>query len=58
VTRATHIMRELGAPLHGLSTSGFRISFVTREEHLAAAGRALHRAFVEDGAGAIPDREE
>jgi len=50
VTGATRIMRELGAPIHGLATSGFRISFVTGEEHLAAAGRALHRAFVEDEA--------
>ncbi|HUT78423.1 MAG TPA: aspartate kinase, partial [Polyangia bacterium] len=57
VTRATRIMRELGAPLHGLSTSGFRISFVTREEYLAAAGRALHRAFVEDGASVVLDSE-
>jgi aspartokinase len=58
VTRATRIMRELGAPLHGLATSGFRISFVTREEHLAAASRALHDAFVDEGEGRALDAEE
>lgn len=46
VTRAIQVMREMGAPVLGLSTSGFRISIITRKEHLDAAARRMHAELV------------
>jgi aspartate kinase len=51
VVRALRAMRDMGAPVLGLSTSGFRISFITHEEFLARAVSKMHEMFVEsDGA--------
>ena len=47
VTRAIRVMRELGAPVLGLSTSGFRISIITREPFLDAALKRMHSLFIE-----------
>jgi len=49
VVRATRLMRELGAPVVALSTTGFRISFITQDRFLDEAVAALHAAFIEDG---------
>ena len=49
VALATRVMRDLGAPVTALATTGFRISFVTRGEHRARAARALHAAFIDPG---------
>jgi hypothetical protein len=48
-------MRELEAPLLGLSTSGFRISLITREAYLDTAVRKMHATFLERGeSGPLP----
>jgi aspartate kinase len=47
VSRAARILSDLGAPILGLSTSGFRISFIIAREHLDGGVRALHAAFIE-----------
>ena len=54
VTRATEIMRELGAPVLGLATSRFRISFITRDARLDEAVAAMHREFIELASAAPP----
>jgi aspartate kinase len=54
VSRAARILGELGAPILALSTSGFRISFVTERGRLDAAVRALHAAFIEGDRPAAP----
>lgn len=54
VVRATGVMRELDAPILGLSTSRFRISFITRDESLDDAVRALHEVFIEGPAPPVP----
>jgi len=48
VQRALHVLQQLDAPLHSLSTSGFRISLVTSQERLLASVQELHRVFVEN----------
>jgi aspartate kinase len=48
VMKATRILRDLGAPVHALSTSGFRISFITSEQLLDKAVTAFHKAFIEE----------
>ena len=60
INRSTHnvsvamkAMKELGAPILGLSTSGFRISFITRRDLLDAAVERMHELFV-DGRGTAP----
>jgi aspartate kinase len=47
VTRAMRVLRDLDAPILGLSTSGFRISFITRKEYLENAVSKMHEIFVE-----------
>ncbi|MCP4599706.1 MAG: aspartate kinase [Proteobacteria bacterium] len=47
VTRAIATMREIGAPILGLSTSGFRISLITREAFLDEAVNRMHKLFIE-----------
>jgi aspartate kinase len=54
LVRATRLMREIGAPILGLSTSRFRISFVTRDQHLDEAVRVMHDAFVDSPATPVP----
>jgi hypothetical protein len=54
VSRAARILGELGAPILALSTSGFRISFVTESGRLEAAVHALHAAFIEGDRQAAP----
>ncbi|MBW2276694.1 MAG: aspartate kinase [Deltaproteobacteria bacterium] len=54
VVQATKVMRDIDAPILGLSTSRFRISFITRDEHLDDAVRAMHNAFVDEQAQPIP----
>jgi len=54
VVRATEVMRDVGAPILGLSTSRFRISFVTREDRVDDAVRAMHAAFIEETAPPVP----
>ncbi len=51
VRRATETLRRIGAPVLGLSTSGFRISLTTRGELLDEAVRTLHTEMVEDDLG-------
>jgi len=46
VLEATAIMKRLGAPIIALSTSGFRISFITDESCLEDAVTAFHEAFI------------
>ena len=48
VMKATRILHDLGAPVHALSTSGFRISFITSEQLLESAVTAFHKAFIEE----------
>ncbi len=48
VMKATRILHDLGAPVHALSTSGFRISFITNEQLLDRAVTAFHKAFIEE----------
>jgi aspartate kinase len=48
VQRALRVLQQIGAPLHALSTSGFRISLITSQEHLLASVQELHRVFVEN----------
>jgi aspartate kinase len=47
VQRAMRVLRRNGAPIHGCSTSGFRISIITSQEHLLPAVIEMHRVFVE-----------
>jgi aspartate kinase len=54
VTRSVQVMRELGAPVLGLSTSSFRISLITREDFLGPALKKMHELFIEGGIGAAP----
>jgi aspartate kinase len=58
VVRATRVMHELGAPILGLSTSRFRISFVTHREHLDEAVQEMHARFVEERLPAAPLEDE
>lgn len=48
VSRALRVMESLGAPVLGLSTSGFRISLLTAESHLDLALSKLHEVFIEN----------
>ncbi len=48
VMKATRILHDLDAPVHALSTSGFRISFITSEQFLDKAVTAFHKAFIEE----------
>jgi aspartate kinase len=57
VQRALFVLRELGAPLHSLSTSGFRISLLTDQDRLLPAVQELHRVFVESVPVALPPSE-
>jgi aspartate kinase len=47
VQRAVATLDALGASVHALNTSSFRISILTDNAHLQEAVRALHRAFIE-----------
>ncbi len=47
VIRAMQEMTRIDAPIYGLSTSGFRISFVTNESVLDDAVAGMHRLFIE-----------
>jgi aspartate kinase len=47
VSRAARVLGEIGAPILALSTSGFRISFITESGRLDGAVRALHAAFID-----------
>jgi aspartate kinase len=58
LVRATELMREQGAAILGLSTSRFRISFITRDDQLDEAVRTMHRQFVEEPATHVPLDEE
>ncbi len=55
VTRAIQTMREIGAPLLGLSTSGFRISLITREAFLERAVKEMHEIFIENKEVGTPE---
>lgn len=57
VQRALRTLREIGAPIHALSTSGFRISLITSQDQLLPSLRELHRVFVE-GRSAAPSLAE
>ena len=48
VMKATRILHDMRAPVHALSTSGFRISFITSEQLLDSAVTAFHKAFIEE----------
>ncbi len=50
VVRATQVMRDLGAPIIALSTTGFRISFITTAQSLDRAAKTFHSIFIDDGA--------
>ena len=52
VIRATGIMSTLGAPVIALSTSGFRISYVTTLPYLDVAVNKFHDVFVSEDVGA------
>ncbi|MCP4675718.1 MAG: aspartate kinase [Deltaproteobacteria bacterium] len=59
VTKAIETMEAMGAPVLGLSTSGFRISLITREDYLEGAVRKMHEVFIEsESANAPPSTDE
>ena len=48
VSRGLKLLAEIEAPVFALSTSGFRISFIVRADHLDRAVGRLHEVFVEE----------
>jgi aspartate kinase len=58
VSKAMRVLKDLGAPILGLTTSGFRISFITKEEFLEEALSEMHRLFIEQEPDPVPIAEE